>query len=712
MAETKGHFRCVTRVVAAAVLYLTCSVIYFGLPIITKITLRHLGATGDAGPYVWFYDWWPRALTHGTNPFRTTLLFSPIGANITWAASIPGLSLATTPLTETLGPVASFNVVQLLSPALTAVGIYLLVDRLTGSWLSAVLSGYLVGFSAYMQGHLAGSHPNLVGVFLIPFGVYIGQLYHQKAIQKPITISIITVLLLLQFTISTEIFTSLYVLSIVTLLVLALFYPVDARRLGNVWLFSSLIALCLLTPLLIYMLLHSPPRTPPNSPLVYSNDLLNIIIPTRLTLIGGSTFSSLSQNYKGNLYEQNAYLSVPILMICLFYTWRYWRRSSTKITSLLLIVSTCLSFGPFLHIDGRMIAPLPWVLALVIPFVSYLLPARLIFYSTIASAVLFGYWFSTCCTSARWRCIVTLGIIVIFLPNFSLGQGYWWDTIDVPSFFTDGDVAKTLVKSETVFLVPDAFNGTGMLETTLAGSQFRLAGGYLGTIPSPFDSWPLVSQMRLGFGPSYPVSPEQFREYLNSFHVTTVIAVAPVSEAFATIADGAGLVGSDRGGVILYRFRSPSTGETVSAGSYRRELQLQQFRDLFAAASCYLHGGGVVSQLYPAKLEQSGYLATGYGSFDPTIVSPMVTVFDGWIGPGQGGVEIGVTGQWRSLRPLLDEFGPLAQKIYFPYPRQVTAGPTETAFGRLVMVFRPSDLAAAASSGSVGLRRCKSQGEP
>ena len=50
-----------------------------------------------------------------------------------------------------------------------------------------------------------------------------------------------------------------------------------------------------------------------NSPFVFSADLANLVVPTRLTLVGGDLLHPISDRFRGNLAEDGAYLGLPLL---------------------------------------------------------------------------------------------------------------------------------------------------------------------------------------------------------------------------------------------------------------------------------------------------------------------------------------------------------------------------------------------------------------
>ena len=122
--------------------------------------------------FMWFLAWWPHAITSLENPLVTDALLAPHGVNLAWTTAIPGPAVALAPVTLAFGPVVSYNVLMVASPALCARTAFLLVRHLTRSFWASLAAGYLFGFSTYELGHLLGS-PNIALVFLIPVAVHL-----------------------------------------------------------------------------------------------------------------------------------------------------------------------------------------------------------------------------------------------------------------------------------------------------------------------------------------------------------------------------------------------------------------------------------------------------------------------------------------------------------------------------------------------------------
>jgi hypothetical protein len=102
---------------------------------------------GDPGLFTWALKWWPHAITHGIDPFWTSVIWNPTEINLPATTSVPALSLVFWPVTETLGTVVTYNLISLLSPVLSAWLAYRLCRYVTGAWLPSLVGGYVYGFS-------------------------------------------------------------------------------------------------------------------------------------------------------------------------------------------------------------------------------------------------------------------------------------------------------------------------------------------------------------------------------------------------------------------------------------------------------------------------------------------------------------------------------------------------------------------------------------
>src|SRR2546422_605471 len=161
----------------AFAIYLTISIIFFGLPILEDPSHLYIGngydpVGADNTAHMWFLAWWPYAFLNGLNPFLTDMVWAPKGVNLAWTTAIPGPSLLASPITLTFGPVVSYNVLSLLAPALSAWAGYILCRNIVKRHWESLAGGYVFGFSPYELFHMM-DHPSLSLTFMVPLIVYL-----------------------------------------------------------------------------------------------------------------------------------------------------------------------------------------------------------------------------------------------------------------------------------------------------------------------------------------------------------------------------------------------------------------------------------------------------------------------------------------------------------------------------------------------------------
>ena len=140
--------------VAIFIVYLLISLAYFGFPTLNSPQTRYVGMNADPTLFIWFIEWWPFAIIHHLNPFATAYMWAPEGVkNLLWLNAIPGLSIIFSPLTVLIGPVFTYNIIALLSPALSAFFAYILIKYITKNTPASAISAYIYGFSSYIMGN-------------------------------------------------------------------------------------------------------------------------------------------------------------------------------------------------------------------------------------------------------------------------------------------------------------------------------------------------------------------------------------------------------------------------------------------------------------------------------------------------------------------------------------------------------------------------------
>ena len=120
---------------------------------------------GDAALTLWVLAWPAHALAHGLNPFYSDALFHPAGIDM--APNSLGLGWGLAPVTWLFGPVAALNVIDIVAPPLSALGMFWLVRRWVTWTPAAAAAGLFYAFSPFALTSLALAHPNF-GLLAIP----------------------------------------------------------------------------------------------------------------------------------------------------------------------------------------------------------------------------------------------------------------------------------------------------------------------------------------------------------------------------------------------------------------------------------------------------------------------------------------------------------------------------------------------------------------
>ena len=532
--------------------YALISLMFFGLPVIehfrsTAIALNDI----DPGAFMWFLAWWPHALTHGLNPFFSHAIFVPDGYNLTWVTSIPGPSLLLAPVTLAFGPVAAYNVLSLLAPALSGWTAYLLCRHITGARWPSLAGGYVFGFSPFMLGALQGA-PNVAHVELLPIFVLLVLRHLEGALSARRFSVLFGLAIVAQFSISVETVAMTTVFGAVALVLAYLLYEQRRAALagaGRAIALAYLGAAVALGPFLYYMAFRPHTRPTHAVPATYSSDLLSFVFPTKLQALGDHAFAPLSHTYDpgagfgGSGY---AYVGVALAVVVASFAAGRWRQRPARLVTVMLALTALASLGPRLHIAGVATVPLPWAAVSHLPLLRYALPARFPGFMFLCVALALAMWLARRPGLTRWA--LALASLALLLPH--LGAGLWKTPAGAPSFFADGVYKGQLTRDDRVLVVPN-YGGAERWQAE-TGMAFGLAGGYLGEAPADYASIGAVAGSTVRYDAT---SVAALRRLVTENGVTAVIVdkryPGPWRRLFGTL----GVLPKDTGGVLLYRLR-------------------------------------------------------------------------------------------------------------------------------------------------------------
>jgi hypothetical protein len=555
-----GIRRWSTTSLSAFALYCLVAFLYFGLRLLVEPGSQYVGYGTDPEIFIWSFAWWPHAILNGQNPFFTHAIWAPSGVNLVWTTSVPGLALLFSPLTLAFGAIASYNVAATLLPAFAAWTAFLLCRHLTRSFWPSLVGGYLFGFSSYMLSQEEG-HLHLTSVFLVPLVALVVVRYLEGELDARGLVVRLAPLLGFEVLLSTEV---AFTLALALVLALALgFVAVPARRrriasLVPALAVASALAAAVLAPFLYYAL-SGYQSTSFNSPKSYDADVLNYLVPTKLSLASLRWAASIATHFPGNDSERGAWLGYPALLIVALYARRRGRTQTGRFLLAALALAVFLSLGNEVFVHGYPRFWLPWSLIVGDPLFDNVLTVRLVMYVSLAVAVIVALW-----TASRprglLRWVLPALAMIALLPNPA--AGVWATTFTVPSFFTSSSYRPCLGRGETILPFPISAPGLPMLWQAEDAFRFRMAGGEIAPAPPP--SFVSTREAKV-IAQGDPIPPNQaglLRSFIEEKGVTAVVIDAGDagrwSLAMNTIATPHYL-----GGVIVYRVGS--TGSCFGA---------------------------------------------------------------------------------------------------------------------------------------------------
>ena len=476
----------------ALAVYSGAALLLFGLPVLGHFASRFVGRpTSDSYLFLWSLGWWPHAVGHALNPFFTKVVWAPTGYNLAWATTIPGPSLVLWPLTRAFGPAASYNLLALLSPALSAWTAFVLCRRVTQRFWPSLVGGYVFGFSTYELGHLRG-HPNLSVVFLVPVCAYLLLRRFDGTLSTRAFVPLMALALVGEFSVSIEVFATMTLFGAVTLAIaMLLSSPAGRRRLLSTvgWLgVAYVVTGAVVSPYLYAMAAYPTPfRVVPVHFVRASTDLANLVIPNSVTALGNGSFRDIAVHFARPLPVGGSYIGIILLAVLLHFAWSARRTMVGKLLIATFLVILLFSLGPVLKLSGPTGVPMPWKLFMKLPLIHRALPGRFMMYGFLVLAVVVAIWVTVGGRLAWARWLVAAAGAVLLLPNLGLSFAA---KAEPPPFFAEGLYRRVLSPGEMV--VPSAIPvARSMLYQAETGMYFRIPAGYFGSSP------PGVAQRRI-----------------------------------------------------------------------------------------------------------------------------------------------------------------------------------------------------------------------
>jgi hypothetical protein len=536
--------------------YLVASALLFGLPVLSDPGHRFIGPPFHPDPrfFFWALAWWPHALARGMNPIWTHAVWAPGGYNLAWATGVPGPSLLMAPITIAAGPVVAYNALALLSCPLSAFASFVLCRRITGAFWPSLAGGWIFGFSTYQLGHL-GLHVNLELAFMIPLAVYLVLRRVDGDLSSPRFVAGLTVVLVLLFLTSTELFATLALFGAVTLVLAIALGPaarraslLDAATLVGL---SFVLAAIVVSPYLWYAFAHGVPRRD-----LDGSDLLSLVLPRLRTRFGSHAFFAVTRKFPGTSVENTAYVGLPLLGALGHFAVTEWRRWTTRLLVIAFGLIAVATLGPRLFVAGHASIPLPWRIVRALPVINNASPRRFTVYLFLIAAVTAALWLRTGVRSwARWATVGAAGVFLF--PNFS--PGYLHGSAEIPTFFSSGEYMRFVAPGQNVLILPiDAPSGypqaISMVIQARTDFRFPMALAYTGPPPPEYYRSPIIRTLYRGSVPA--VGTDRFRRFLTAHQIRAAILdrSSPIAPQLTALLETAPTEVQD---VLVYRVQPP-----------------------------------------------------------------------------------------------------------------------------------------------------------
>ena len=651
----------------------------------------YMGVGSDPTAFMWFLKWWPYAVTHNLNPFLTRAVWSPSGFNLAWATSVPSLAFAAWPLTALCGPVVSFNALTLMAPPLTAFAGFLLCREIANKFWPALIGGWLLGYSSYELGQ-AGAHLNLDFVAAIPLVLWLTVLRYKGKLAPQPFIALAAFTLLFEFGVSTEIFATATCFFLPAFLIAYVQHRSNRgalRALARDITFAYIVCLIFAAPFLYFFFLGratAPALIQPRG--VYVADLLNYVIPTPITALGGSWAHYTTRHFTGNYREEGAYLGIFLLTALARAAFVLRKNAWARLIVILFAGLVVCSFGPSLHILGHPVMRMPWLLIQKLPLLGDALPVRVTLYVFLTAALMMALWLASLTgrQAIGGYALATLSLVSL-LPNIHKGVDSWYTPLRIPAFFRFAD-RDTLRPQENVVVLPYGMRGDSMLWQAASTMRFRMAGGYVGFTPTRFMAWPAV---RMLYTHPLPGFRNQMLMFCKAHHVGAIIIGPGAGKTWAFALNRLNWRHQTVGQVTVYHVPESTvrSSKNVTATQAATSFLLSEITALRGAASCYRKTAGSLARLTPRAAERIGCLDPAYGGFPTTTPNKNWTSSGGWLGVFGPGVGVGVWINGRKeARNVIAQYR-FAQTIYFPYPAvwNGTSPVSPHESGQLLLVF-------------------------
>jgi hypothetical protein len=472
---------------------------------------------------------------------------------------------------------------------------FVMARRFVAWWPAAFVGGLAYGFSPYTAG-TANAHLFLLFQAIPPLVIIVvDRLWREPETSPKWGGLVMGLCFVVQFYVSTEVFASLAVMTVIALVVGAACLwrthaRVDGRRLLT-FAGCAVVVIVLGVSYGAFLAVAGPhhitgPAQPATAIAGVTNDPVGLVVPTgdeRFTLghvaLGDSLVAIRAPNWQivsDAPIENGSYVGVPLLIALVVGAVLLRRRRIALFCTAMGVIALVLSLGPRLHVDGhRTGIPLPFLVIEHLPLLDSSVASRWITYFWLFAALLLALLLDAAYKAVaadrrggRGRAAALTGLlaVVVLLPLVPAWP-YSAAPAAVPAWFTssgsNGARALPAGSAALVYPIASSSDDQSMLFQAMANMEFTMPGGFA-VIPGPngantFNGQPSPLQEALaacqGGAAAVPdFSAADVRDQLEQWRTDTVVVVqntagAACAQSLFTRALGPP---QQRGGVLVW----------------------------------------------------------------------------------------------------------------------------------------------------------------
>jgi len=436
---------------------------------------------------MYWLGWDAHAVTHWLDPLRMDYQQAPQGVSGVWNTSVLTLGIPMTPITLLFGTTASYNVLLILTPALSCWTASTWLRRHV-STTAAALAALLYGFSPYVLAHLVPGHLHLTFLAFIPVIVMLLEDLLVRS-DRPLwpTAPLLGCALAVQYFIGSEILLILALTAVPTILLLAALRRDILRARFKKVVLAGIAAVAVAVALLAYGLSEQfsnayridRPIFPLDNYYASINNLFHATVALHFSAAASSTD-------RLNFTENGSFIGWTLLTVLVGSIVVQRKNLLVRVAAVVALIALVCELNPHI-IDSSggsfSLSPLAWVQQFV-HLTGDILPVRFASIFSLACSLILAFGIQQAIgqlSIRRWVGIGSLAIVALGLLSILPGQSSPIGRVpDAPVFFTDGALQQIVPEGATVMVAPMSTvnNIDAEFWQTSSKMWFRQLGGY------------------------------------------------------------------------------------------------------------------------------------------------------------------------------------------------------------------------------------------